>query len=45
MIPKPLARVQITYGRAFEVADGESGLTEGLARAAAGLAEVTGNRA
>jgi lysophospholipid acyltransferase (LPLAT)-like uncharacterized protein len=45
MIPKPLARVDITYGHAFEVAEGESGLTEGLARAAAGLAEVTGNRA
>jgi lysophospholipid acyltransferase (LPLAT)-like uncharacterized protein len=45
MIPKPLARVDITYGRAFEVPEGESGLTEGLARAAAGLAEVTGNRA
>jgi lysophospholipid acyltransferase (LPLAT)-like uncharacterized protein len=42
MIPKPLARVKITYGRTFEVAEGDSGLTEGLARAAAGLAEVSG---
>jgi lysophospholipid acyltransferase (LPLAT)-like uncharacterized protein len=45
MIPKPLARVEITYGRAFGVAEGESGLSEGLARAVAGLAEVTGGRA
>lgn len=42
MIPKPLARVQITYGRTFEVAEGESGLAEGLARAAAGLTELSG---
>ncbi len=41
MIPKPLARVRITYGRTFEVADGESGLAEGLARAAEGLEEVS----
>ena len=43
MIPKPLARVQITYGRTFEVAEGESGLAEGVARAAAGLAELSGS--
>ena len=42
MIPKPLARVQITYGRTFEVAEGESGLAEGLAQAAAGLTELAG---
>ena len=42
MIPKPLARVQITYGRTFEVAEGESGLAEGLAQAAAGLTELSG---
>jgi lysophospholipid acyltransferase (LPLAT)-like uncharacterized protein len=42
MIPKPLARVQITYGQSFEVAEGEKGLAEGLARAAAGLNEVSG---
>jgi hypothetical protein len=34
--------VEITYGRAFEVAEGEIGLTEGLAQAAVGLAEVSG---
>lgn len=45
MIPKPLARVKITYGRTFEVAEGESGLAEGLARAAAGLAELSGSTA
>ena len=41
MIPKPLARVRITYGRPFEVADGEDGLAAGLARAAEGLHEVS----
>jgi lysophospholipid acyltransferase (LPLAT)-like uncharacterized protein len=41
MIPKPLARVRITYGRPFEVAKGEAGLAEGLARAAEGLDEVS----
>ncbi len=41
MIPKPLARVRITYGRPFEVAEGESGLAEGLARSAEGLHEVS----
>ena len=41
MIPKPLARVWITYGRPFEVAKGEAGLAEGLARAAEGLDEVS----
>jgi lysophospholipid acyltransferase (LPLAT)-like uncharacterized protein len=41
MIPKPLARVCITYGRPFEVAQGEAGLAEGLERAAAGLDEVS----
>lgn len=41
MIPKPLARVRITYGHPFEVAEGEAGLAEGLARAAEGLQEVS----
>ena len=41
MIPKPRARVRITYGRPFEVAEGEAGLAEGLARAAEGLDEVS----
>lgn len=42
MIPKPFARVRITYGRPFEVGKGELGLAEGLARAAQGLDEVSG---
>jgi lysophospholipid acyltransferase (LPLAT)-like uncharacterized protein len=41
MIPKPLARVRITYGTTFEIAPGETGFAEGMSRAAAGLAEVT----
>lgn len=41
MIPKPLARVRITYGRPFEVAEGELALAEGLARAVEGLDEVS----
>jgi lysophospholipid acyltransferase (LPLAT)-like uncharacterized protein len=41
MIPKPLARVRITYGRPFEVAKGELALAEGLARAVEGLDEVS----
>ncbi len=41
MIPKPLARVRITYGRPFQVAEGDRGLAEGLARAAEGLDEVS----
>ena len=41
MIPKPLARVRIRYGRPFTVAEGEAGLAEGLARAAEGLDEVS----
>jgi lysophospholipid acyltransferase (LPLAT)-like uncharacterized protein len=41
MIPKPLARVQITYGRPFTVAEGDAGLAEGLAQAVQGLDEVS----
>jgi hypothetical protein len=41
MIPKPVSRVWITYGRPFEVAPGEAGFAEGLERAAAGLDEVS----
>jgi lysophospholipid acyltransferase (LPLAT)-like uncharacterized protein len=45
MIPKPFARVWITYGRPFEVAPGEVGFAEGLERATAGLDEVSRNGA
>jgi lysophospholipid acyltransferase (LPLAT)-like uncharacterized protein len=41
MIPKPLAQVSIIYGRPFQVGPGETGLAEGLDRAAAGLEEVS----
>jgi lysophospholipid acyltransferase (LPLAT)-like uncharacterized protein len=33
MIPKPLARVWISYGQLFEVAPGDAGLAEGVERA------------
>jgi hypothetical protein len=42
MIPKPLARVRITYGRPFQVAAGEQGLADGLVRAVEGLDEISG---
>jgi len=45
MIPKPFARVWISYGRPFEVAEGESGLARGVARASASLDEVSRNDA
>jgi lysophospholipid acyltransferase (LPLAT)-like uncharacterized protein len=41
MVPKPLARVVITYGRPFEVAAGESGLAEGVEQAGIRLNEVS----
>jgi lysophospholipid acyltransferase (LPLAT)-like uncharacterized protein len=45
MIPKPFARVWISYGQPFEVAEGEDGFTQGVARAAASLDEVSRNDA
>jgi lysophospholipid acyltransferase (LPLAT)-like uncharacterized protein len=45
VIPKPLARVRITYGRPFEVAPGDSGLAEGLEEAAQRLDEISRNTA
>jgi lysophospholipid acyltransferase (LPLAT)-like uncharacterized protein len=42
MIPKPGAEVRIRYGRPFEVAPGEAGLTAGLAEAEERLREITG---
>ncbi|HET6795949.1 MAG TPA: lysophospholipid acyltransferase family protein [Gemmatimonadales bacterium] len=41
MIPKPLARVVITYGRPFEVPPGEEGLSAGLGLAEERLHEVS----
>src|SRR5215210_7049746 len=45
MIPKPFARVLISYGHPFEVAGGEDGFAAGVARAAATLDQVSGNDA
>jgi hypothetical protein len=42
MIPKPLARVRISYGQLFKVAPGDTGFTEGVARAEAELNRVSG---
>jgi hypothetical protein len=41
MIPKPLARVRVAYGHPFEVAEGEEGFAEGVARASASLDEIS----
>jgi hypothetical protein len=41
MIPKPLTRVVITYGRPFEVPPGEEGLSQGLELAQERLHEVS----
>jgi lysophospholipid acyltransferase (LPLAT)-like uncharacterized protein len=41
MIPKPFARVWITYGHPFDVAPGEDGFRVGLERAEASLDEVS----
>jgi len=43
MIPKPGARVRIRYGRPFEVAEGDAGLTAGLADAEERLREIAGS--
>ena len=45
MIPKPFARVTISYGHPFEVAEGEEGFAMGVERAAASLEQVSGNDA
>ena len=42
MIPKPAARVRIIYGRPFEVAEGDDGLTRGVADAVERLGEIAG---
>jgi lysophospholipid acyltransferase (LPLAT)-like uncharacterized protein len=41
MIPQPLARVRITYGRPFGVNSGEAGFAEGLEQAVLRLDEVS----
>ena len=40
LIPKPAARVTVTYGRPFEVEPGEAGLAAGLTEASVRLAEI-----
>ena len=45
MIPKPFARVMISYGHPFEVSAGEDGLAAGVAQAAVSLDQVSGNDA
>ncbi|HJR50953.1 MAG TPA: lysophospholipid acyltransferase family protein [Gemmatimonadales bacterium] len=40
LIPKPGARVMVTYGRPFEVSPGEEGLAAGLVEAGVRLAEI-----
>jgi lysophospholipid acyltransferase (LPLAT)-like uncharacterized protein len=40
LIPKPGARVTISYGRPFEVSPGDEGLAVGLAEAGVRLAEI-----
>jgi lysophospholipid acyltransferase (LPLAT)-like uncharacterized protein len=40
LIPKPGARVTVSYGRPFEVGPGDEGLASGLVEAAVRLAEI-----
>jgi len=40
-IPKPLARVRITYGQSFEVQPGDAGFDEGIRQAVAGLDQIS----
>jgi len=40
LIPKPAARITVTYGRPFEVEPGDGGLANGLTEAAVRLAEI-----
>ena len=43
MVPKPGTRVRIVYGRPFEVAAGDAGLSTGLADAEERLREIAGS--
>lgn len=42
-LPKPFARIGVRYAEPFAVAPGPAGLEEGLRRASAALAELTGD--
>jgi lysophospholipid acyltransferase (LPLAT)-like uncharacterized protein len=41
IIPKPGARIRITYGRPFEIGPGEGGIAQGMAEAGTRLGEIT----
>jgi len=41
MIPRPFARVRVTYGIPFEVDPGDDGFAKGVARASASLAQLS----
>ena len=45
VIPKPVAKVTITYGRPFEIGPGDAGLAGGQEDAIARLEEIAGPRA
>jgi lysophospholipid acyltransferase (LPLAT)-like uncharacterized protein len=42
IIPKPAARVRVVYGRPFEVAPGDAGLSQGMTEARERLDEIAG---
>lgn len=42
VIPKPVAKVTVTYGRAFEIGPGDAGLAAGQEEAIARLEEIAG---
>jgi lysophospholipid acyltransferase (LPLAT)-like uncharacterized protein len=42
IIPKPAARVRVVYGRPFEVAPGDAGLSRGMTEARQRLDEIAG---
>ncbi|MFL5490184.1 MAG: hypothetical protein ACJ8AV_02140, partial [Gemmatimonadales bacterium] len=41
MIPRPFARVRVTYGVPFEVEQGDDGFAEGVTRASSSLAQLS----
>jgi len=45
LVPKPFAQVVVEYGAPLEIAPGDAGLSEGLARAARALAALAGDLA
>jgi lysophospholipid acyltransferase (LPLAT)-like uncharacterized protein len=45
MIPKPAARIWVTYGEPFKVAPGEAGFAEAVHQADAALRDISGDDA